>query len=152
VNDQLSGGAKALRSLGLTVFVVSAVFCGMLALTYLYGDQFLGWRRLAAAVALALAAAAAVGMTVDAFDLWVRGRRMTSFSLRMWHSFIFICVLVALVLTIVARAGGLLIVLTPALMVYLFAVVMRPAPKAGSPAARRPGTPARQRRGGRKRK
>ena len=45
-------------------------------------------------------------MMVDSFDLWMRGRRITAFSVRMVHSLVFVTILVAVVLSLVTRTPG----------------------------------------------
>lgn len=147
-SDELSPWQKTVRSLGLTVLLVTAVFLAGLAYTYVSGDEGTAWKRLALATALAAGSVASLAMTVDAFDFWVRGRSMSPFTLTMTRSLIFVAMLVALGLSLVAAGPALLLTMTPALMIYLFGVVR------GRPAAvRRPSSgDARQRRGGKKRK
>lgn len=146
--EDLTAGQRALRSLGMTVLAVTGVFLAGLAFTYVSGDGGSTWKRLALATGLAAGSIAAFAMTADAFDLWVRDRRMTDFGLKMTRSLIFVAMLGALGLSLVAAGPALLLTMTPAMMVYLFGVVRgRPAP------ARRPQSgERRQRRGGRKHK
>ena len=75
-------------------------------------------------------------MTIDSFDLWMLGRRITAFSVRMVHSLVFVAILVAIVLSVVTRTPGLLLVMAPALVIYLFTRAEVPA---GLEAAGRPG-------------
>jgi hypothetical protein len=152
MRQDLTVGQRVLRSLGLTVLLMTALGCGMLAYTYATGDQFEGWRRPYIVLSLLLAAVAAVTMTIDAFDLWMRGRRITAFSVRMVHSLVFVAILAAVVLSVVTRTPGLLLVMTPALVIYLF-TVLRPQP-ASRPGPVRGGGRSRlgrQKRGGKKR-
>ena len=152
MRQDLTVGQRVLRSGGLTILLMTALACGMLAYTYATGDQFGGWRQPFIVLSLLLAALAALTMTIDSFDLWMRGRRITAFSVRMVHSLVFVALLVAVVLSVVTRTPGLLLVLTPALVIYLFPV-MRPQPASRPGPARGGGRsqPRRQRRGGKKR-
>ena len=152
MRQDLTVGQRVLRSAGLTILLMTALACGLLAYTYAAGSQFGGWRQPFVVLSLLLAAVAVITMTIDSFDLWMRGRRITAFSVRMVHSLVFVAILVAVVLSVVTRTPGLLLVMTPALAIYLF-TVLRPQ------AASRPGTArgggrsraGRQKRGGRKR-
>ena len=145
--DDLSPGKKALRSLGLTVLLMTALVTAGLAVTYLSIDAGSAWQRVALAASVAAASVACFAMTADAFDFWVRGRKMTPSRLRVMRLLILIAMLAAMVLSLVVAGSALLLTLTPALMIYLFGVVRsRPAP------IRRPADLPRQRRGGKKRK
>ena len=148
-DDRQTAGQRAARSLGMTVLLVTAVLAGALAVTTL-GAEGVVWRRLAVAGGLAAASVAAVAMTADAADLWVRRRRMTPYSLKMTRSLVFVAMLVAAVLSVVGRATGFFLLMTPALLIYLFGVVRRrEAPVRRPP--RDGGAQRRQRRGGRRR-
>jgi len=160
--DDLTPGQKALRSAGLTVIMLTTLLSGGLAFSYLGGGQGGGWQRLASAGGLAAATVALAAMLVDAFDFWMRDRRITPFSLKMTRSLIFVAMLVAVALSVVASTPLFFVLMTPALMIYLFGVARRrPAPvrrpadaskaRASASAAQTSG-PSRQRRGGRKRK
>lgn len=167
-DDTLSPGAKILRSLGLTVLFMTVVGTLSLAYTYLTGTQFSGWQRLAVAGSLLFAAVSAVAMSADLFDYWRRGRRFSPFTVRMLRSLVFVAMLAAFILSVVAKGPAVLVFLAPALFVYLMAVwraalaedeavVAGRRRTAAAPARRRPGGggqsgPRRQRRGGRKRK
>ena len=102
-------GQRVLRSMGLTVLLMTALVCGLLAYTYATGDRFGGWRQPLIVLSLFLARVAAFVMTIDAFDLWMRGRRITAFSVRMVHSLVFVAMLVAVVLSVVTATPGLLL-------------------------------------------
>ncbi|MFA4965858.1 MAG: hypothetical protein WC709_09540 [Thermoleophilia bacterium] len=154
-SPEVSAGRRALYSAGLTVLVLTAAACGLLALTYAGGDQFAGWRRVAVVLSLLAAAVASLAMTVDVVDVWMLGRRFSPFSVRMLHSLVFLVVTAALALSLAAGTTGLFLIMTPALLLYLFTVI-RPqrARGAGGPraqAGRARSQPSRQRRGGRKR-
>ena len=148
----LTTGQKVLRSLGLTILFMTAIAAGTLAFTVLSGDAIGGWRRPLVALSLLLVAVAVLVMMIDAFDLWMLGRRITAFSVRMVNSLVFVAILVAAVLSVVTKTAGLLLVLTPALAIYLF-TVMRPRAASGPGPARAGGSPrrGRQKRGGKKR-
>jgi hypothetical protein len=172
--DDLSPGRKILRSAGLTVILVTALFSAGIAYSYLTGGQGTGWKQIASAAGLAAASVALFAMLADAFDAWVRQGRMTPFSLKMTRSLIFVTMLAAVVLSVVAGTPLFFILMTPALMTYLFGVVRsrpepirrpsdlsgrRPASGRRSSAAgakpsgsgAKPSGASRQRRGGRKR-
>ncbi len=148
----LTVGQRVLRSMGLTVLLMTALVCGLLAYTYATGDRFGGWRQPLIVLSLLLAAVAAFVMMVDSFDLWMRGRRITAYSVRMVHSLVFVTILVAVVLSLVTRTPGLLLVMTPALVVYLLTVLRPQAPSGPRPVGRGAGSRSgRQKRGGKKR-
>ena len=164
--DDVSPGARILRSLGLTVLFMTVVGTVSLAYTYLTGTQFGGWQRPAVAGSLLLAGVSATAMSADLFDYWRRGRRFTPFTVRMLRSLVFVAMLAAFVLSVVAKGPAVLVLLAPALFVYLIAV-WRAALAGDEPAATGSGRRAaparrraaggeprlrRQRRGGRKRR
>jgi hypothetical protein len=150
--QDLTVGQRVLRSLGLTILFMTAIGAGTLAFTIMGGDAVDGWRQPAVVVSLLFAALAALVMTIDAFDLWMLGRRITAFSVRMVHSLVFVAVLVAVVLSIVTKTPGLLLVLAPAMAIYLFTVLKRqPASKPGPARSGSRSRPNRQKRGGKKR-
>ena len=152
MRQDLTVGQRVLRSTGLTILLMTAVACGMLAYIYAAGSQFGGWRQPFVVLSLLLAAVAALTMTIDSFDLWMRGRRITAFSVRMVHSLVFVAILVAVVLSVVTKTPGLLLVMTPALVIYLFTVSK--AKRASRPGTARGGgrsRAGRQKRGGKKR-
>jgi O-antigen/teichoic acid export membrane protein len=153
--DDLSPGQKTLRSLGMTVILGTALLTAGLAVTYVSSDDGSTWSRLALATSMAAASVACFGILVDAFDFWVRGGRMTPFSRKMTRSLVFVAMLVALGLSLLAAGPALLLTLTPALMIYLFGVVrQRPAPIRRPPdlSSGHPSSAPRQKRGGKKRK
>lgn len=152
MRQDLTVGQRVLRSSGLTILLMTALACGMLAYTYAVGGQIGGWRQPLVVLSLLLAAVAALTMTIDSFDLWMLGRRITAFSVRMVHSLMFVAILVAVVLSVVTRTPGLLLVMTPALVIYLF-TVMRPQAASRQGPARGGGNSrrGRQKRGGKKR-
>ena len=152
MRQDLTVGQRVLRSSGLTILLMTTLACGMLAYTYAVGGQIGGWRQPLVVLSLLLAAVAALTMTIDSFDLWMLGRRITASSVRMVHSLVFVAILVAVVLSVVTRTPGLLFVMTPALVIYLF-TVMRPQPASRSGPARAGGSSrrGRQKRGGKKR-
>jgi hypothetical protein len=162
MRQDLSVGQRVLRSVGLTIMLMTAVFFGMLTVSYSTAKYAEGWRQALIVLSLVLAVVATLAMLADSFDLWMLGRRITAFSVRMIHSLVFVSVLAAVVLSLVTRTSGLLLVLTPTLVLYLFTVVKPPARAgSGSRAAPRSGARApggsrsqsgRQRRGGKKRK
>ena len=160
MRQDLTVGQRILRSIGLTIMLMTAVACALLAFSLAGGDTVEGWRKPLVVLSLLLAAVAALAMTVDSFDLWMLGRRVTAFSVRMLHSLVFVAILAAIVLSLVTRTPGLLLVTAPALVIYLF-TVMKPQPRAGAAgeprsAGRAPGRArsqsGRQRRGGKKHK
>jgi len=148
----LTVGQRVLRSMGLTILLMTALVCGLLAYTYAAGERFGGWRQPLIVLSLLLAALAAFTMMIDSFDLWMRGRRITAFSVRMVHSLVFVAILVAVVLSVVTGTPGLLLVMTPALVIYLFTVLKPQAASGPRPAARGGSSRSgRQKRGGKKR-
>ena len=152
MRQDLTVGQRVLRSSGLTILLMTTLACGMLAYTYAVGGQIGGWRQPLVVLSLLLAAVAALTMTIDSFDLWMLGRRITASSVRMVHSLVFVAILVAVVLSVVTRTPGLLLVMTPALVIYLFTVMRpqaasRPGPARAGGSSRR----GRQKRGGKKR-
>ena len=148
MRQDLTSGHKALRSLGLTILFMTVIGAGTFAFTVLSGDAIEGWRRQLVALSLLLAAVAALVMMIDAFDLWMLGRRITAFSVKMVHSLVFVAMLAAIVLSVVTKTSGLLLLVTPALAIYLFTVV-KPLPAPGKGRSR--AQPGRQKRGGKKR-
>ena len=152
MSQDFTVGQRVLRSAGLSILLMTALVCGLLAYTYATGSQFGGWRQPFVVLSLLLAALAALVMTIDSFDLWMLGRRITAFSVRMVHSLVFVAILVAVVLSVVTKTPGLLLVMTPALVIYLF-TVLKPQPATKPISARGGGRShsGRQKRGGKKR-
>ena len=147
-SDDLSVGQKLRRSLGLTLLVVTGVVLLGLGYGYVSGGEGDGWKQVVSALALLVAAVAVFAMLADTIDFWMRGRRMTAYSLKMTRSLVFVTMIVAVGLSLLGGTPGLLLVMSPALMVYLFGVVR------GTETPLRPASPAqrRQRRGGKKHK
>ena len=158
---------RAAQAVGLTVFFATATILSALFITRLVAG--LGSPQAAAAAfSTACAAVAAFGMLADAVDLWVRGRRMTVHSVKMFRSLVFVAVLAALAASILGGNALVGLLLSPALFTYLFISRRSPVPLAGSRRASggstgrgaRGGTSgpasspakARQRRGGKKRR
>ncbi len=163
---QPSTGARLARSAGLTVFLATGLMLLALVITRIAGG--LGSvQAIAVALSTFAGAVACLAMLIDAFDLWARGRRMTAYSQKMFHSLVFVAVLVALGVSIIGRNSLLLLIMAPSLVIYFF-IVRKPV-RAGSATPRsargatrggpsrqsgsRSGSSgARQRRGGRKRR
>jgi hypothetical protein len=160
MRQDLTVGQRILRSMGLTVMLMTAAACALLAVSLANGNTVQGWRQPLVVLSLILAAVAALTMTIDSFDLWMLGRRVSAFSVRMLHSLVFVAILAAIVMSLITRTPGLLLVTAPALVIYLF-TVMKPQPQPRAGAGPRPGGRAagraqpqsgRQKRGGKKRK
>ncbi|HOT23597.1 MAG TPA: hypothetical protein PLB30_04560 [Thermoleophilia bacterium] len=143
VRDDITLGQLALRTAGLVVILLTTLVCAVIAGGYVLAGQGSG-KQFAAVAGLSAAAVALFAMLVDAFDYWLRPRRMTASRLRMIRSLIFVTMLVAVVLSILAGTPAFFILMTPALMIYLFGV-MRRRPE---PIRRPPGRPGRQPGGG----
>ena len=160
-------GIRAGQALGLAVFLVSAILLTALFITGL-GSAFDSLQRTAASLSALSAAVAAFAMFIDAVDLWVRGRKMTPYGVKMVRSLIFVAVLVALLTSLVGGDSLMAVILAPSMVVYLFIARRRPAgpyaaatarggPRSGGsgPSGTRAGgssSKARQRRGGKKRR
>ena len=140
------------RSIGVTVFFMTAVAAATLAYTVSSGGAIGGRRQTLVVISLLLAAVAALTMTVDSFDLWMLGRRIPALVVRIVHWLVFVAVVAAAAVSVVARTPGLLLVMIPAVGIYLFAT-MRRQPATRRRAAGREGSArrARQKRGGKKR-
>ena len=74
-SDDLSVGQKLLRSLGLTLLVVTGVVLLGLGYGYVSGGEGEGWKQVVSALALLVAAVAVFAMLADSIDFWMRGRR-----------------------------------------------------------------------------
>ena len=81
----------------------------------------------AAAFSTLCATIAAFGMLIDAADLWVRGRKMTPYSVKMFRSLVFIAVLGALAASMLGGNSLVIPFLAPAMIIYLFIARKRPA-------------------------
>ena len=156
-------GIRAGQALGLTVFLVSAILLTALFITRL-GSAFDSLQLMAASLSTLSAAVAAFAMLIDGVDLWVRGRKMTPYSVRMFRSMIFVAVLVALLTSLVGGNSLMVVILAPSMLVYLFiarrsggtyaAATARGGPRPGGPSrSGRTGnssSKSRQRKGGKK--
>lgn len=143
-------GARLGRALVLTILLVTAIILFGLAGTAASQGSFSS-ARVALIVSTFLGAAAAVAMLGDAFDLWMLGRRMASPRVRVLRWMVFAAVLVALALTLLGQNTLLFLIMTPALVAYLFVIKSRPGTaRAGQATA--DASRGRQRRGGRKRR
>ena len=112
--------------------------------------------------AAACALVAALGMLIDAVDLWLRGRRMTPQAVTMIRSMVFVAVLGALASAMLGKSTVVVIYLMPAMIIYLLISRRRPAtaaaaggPRSSSSGARSGGSSSgayksRQRKGGKK--
>jgi len=117
-------GIRAGQALGLTVFLVSAILLTALFVTRL-GTAFDSLQLMAASLSTLSAAVAAFAMLIDGVDLWVRGRKMTPYSVKMFRSMIFVAVLVALLTSLVGGNSLMVVILAPSMVVYLF-IARRP--------------------------
>jgi hypothetical protein len=152
------------QAAGLTLYVVTLAILVGLFVTFA-GKGLSSLQEGALLFSTAAAIVAVGGMGWDAVDLWLRGRRMTPYSVKMFRSLVFVSVLAALGSSFLARTTAPVLILAPSMIVYLF-VARRPATGAASSArggaasrgggAARPGSPGpsrtRQRRGGKKHK
>ncbi len=147
-------GVRASQALGLTIFLATAAFLVALLLSGL-GSAFESVQKAAVAFSTLCAAVAAFGMLIDAADLWVRGRKMTAYSVKMFRSLVFVAVLGALVASLFGGNSLVIVFLAPAMIVYLFIARRRPAGSGGGSAARSSSAStarSRQKRGGKKRR
>ena len=129
-------GIRALEALGLTVFLATAAFLTALFLTRI-GSVFDSLQTAAAAFSTLCAAIAAFGMLIDAVDLWVRGRKMTPYSVKLFRSLVFVAVLGALAGSMLGGNSLVVLFLAPSMVVYLFIARKRPAGSyATSPSSR----------------
>ena len=154
-------GIRVLEALGLTVFLATAAFLTALFLSRL-GHVFDSLQTAAAAFSTLCATIAAFGMLIDAADLWVRGRKMTPYSVKMFRSMVFIAVLGALAGSMLGGNSLVIPFLAPAMIIYLFIARKRPAARyATAPGSAHSGsgggrtgsaspTKSRQRKGGKK--
>ena len=111
-------GVRASQALGLTIFLATAAFLVALLLSGL-GSAFESVQKAAVAFSTLCAAVAAFGMLIDAADLWVRGRKMTAYSVKMFRSLVFVAVLGALVASLFGGNSLVIVFLAPAMIVYL---------------------------------
>jgi hypothetical protein len=146
------------QAAGLTLYVATLAVLTALFLTFA-GQGVSSLQDGALLFSTAAAVVAVAGMGWDAVDLWLRGRKMTPYSVKMFRSLVFVCVLAALGSSFLARTTAPVLVLFPSMIVYLF-IARRPAkgaPASGGGNSARSGSPAaasrsRQRRGGKKHK
>jgi hypothetical protein len=159
---------RAGQALGLTIFVATAAFLTALLLSGV-GSVFDSLQKAAVSFSTLCAAIAAFVMLLDAADLWVRGRKMTAHSVRLFRSLVFVAVLGALAASMLGGNSLVIIFLAPAMVTYL--LITRRVPKSpyatatgsarsgsrggssGSSGGGRPAGPtqkARQRKGGKK--
>lgn len=154
-------GIRVLEAFGLTVFLATAAFLTALFLSGL-GGVFESLETAAAAFSTLCATVAAFAMLIDAADLWVRGRKMSPYAVKMFRSLVFIAVLGALAASLLGGNSLVIPLLVPAMIVYLFIARKRPAARyATAPGGARGGsgggrtasaspTKSRQRKGGKK--
>ena len=150
-------GFRAVEALGLTVFLATGLFLAALFLTRL-GAAFDSLQTAAASFSTLCAAGAAFGMLIDAADLWVRGRKMTPYSVKVIRSLVFVAVLLALVASLLGGNSLVIPFLAPAMIIYLFIARRPPVATAaahsgsGTSGSRSGGSygKSRQRKGGKK--
>jgi hypothetical protein len=152
------------QAAALTLFVATLAILTGLFFTFVPRASFTT-QNIALLFSTLCAIVATFGMGWDAVDLWLRGRKMTPYSVKMFRSMVFVAVLGALGTSFVARTTAPVLILAPSMFVYLF-VSRRPATDSAMRGAARPArggaqgtartsasTPrVRQRRGGKKRK
>lgn len=152
-------GIRIGQAAGLTVFLVTAALLTSLVITRLV-DGISSLQTAALTFSTAAAAVAVIVMLIDAIDLWLRGRRMTAYSVKMYRSLVFVAILGALTASLLGGNSALVLVLAPSMVIYFFIVrattVRRPTAGAtrGTTArtsAAKPSAPrSRQRKGGKK--
>ena len=152
---------QAGHALGLAVYVATAALLAAVLV-----NLIVKWpttlQEISVAFATACALVAALGMLIDAVDLWIRGRRMTPQAVTMVRAMVFVAVIGALATAMLGKSTVVVIYLMPAMLIYLFISRRRPATAAtaggsrgGSSGARSGGsssggTKSRQRKGGKK--
>ena len=142
-------GVRIAQSAGLTVFLATGiVLVGLVVSSLASGTGSL--RAIAAVLSTLAGAVACFAMLIDSIDLWMLDRRMTPYSQKMFHSLVFVSMLVALGLSVVGRNALLLVFLAPSMVIYL--LVVRKPPPPSRPAGGKGGGAGRQRRGGKKTK
>ena len=161
-------GLTVPHALGL--FVIVATAAALVAVLINRVGHGLGSLEAAAtAFSLAVGALACFAMLVDAVDAWVRGGTMTPHGRRMNRSLVSVALFAAVATAMLGGSLTLLLILGPALVIYLLIARSSLTPrraamgrgagggaagagKASSPVAKQ-GIPAsRQRRGGKKRR
>jgi hypothetical protein len=123
---------RAGQALGLTIFVATAAFLTALLISGA-GTTFDSVQKAAVSFSTLCAAVAAFVMLLDAADLWVRGRKMTAYSVKMFRSLVFIAVLGALAASLFGGNSLVIVFLAPAMIVYL--VITRKNPNTSRAAA-----------------
>ena len=83
------------------------------------GSVFDSLQKAAVSFSTLCAAIAAFVMLLDAADLWVRGRKMTAYSVKMFRSLVFVAVLGALAASMLGGNSLVIIFLAPAMVTYL---------------------------------
>ena len=154
-------GISVPHALGLFVFVATAAVLAMLFITRVtHGLGSLA--AVATAFALAVAVVACFAMMFDAVDAWVKGGTMTPHGRRMLRSLVSVALIGAVAASILGDNLQLMLILLPALVIYLFIAreslrfltgpagraARGPEPVAQTASASR----GRQRRGGKKRR
>jgi hypothetical protein len=158
---------RAGQALGLTIFVATAAFLTALLLSGV-GAAFDSLQKAAVSFSTLCAVVASIVMLLDAADLWVRGRKMTAYSVKMFRSLVFVAVLGALAASLLGGNSLVIMFLAPAMVTYLFITRKNPSnPYATAPATgsarsgsrggtsgssggSRPASKSRQRKGGKK--
>jgi len=158
-------GLTVPHALGL--FVIVATAAALVAILISRVGHGLGSLQAAAtAFALAVGTVACFAMLVDAVDAWVKGGTMTPHGRRMNRSLVSIALFAAVATAMLGGSLTLMLILGPALVIYLLIARSSLTPrraatgaagggapgagKASSPAARQAAPASRQRRGGKK--
>ena len=160
-------GLTVPHALGL--FVIVATAAALVAVLINRVSHGLGSLQAAAtAFALVVGTVACFAMLVDAVDAWVKGGTMTPHARRMNRSLVSVALFAAVATAMLGGSLTLMIILGPALVIYLLIARSSLTPrraatggagggaagagKASSPAAKQGAPAARQRRGGKKRR
>ena len=107
------------HALGLFVFVATAAVFAVMFITRL--STGLGsLEAIASAFSLLVATVACFAMLVDAVDAWANGRSMTPHGRRMTRSLVTVALVGSLAAALLAGRLQSMLVLGPALVVYLF--------------------------------
>jgi hypothetical protein len=148
------------QAAALTLFVATLAILTGLFFTFVPRAS-LTTQNIALLLSTLCAIVATFGMGWDAIDLWLRGRKMTPYSVKMFRSMVFVAVIGALATSFVARTTAPVLILAPSMFVYLFvsrrpaaggAATQRSAASGGARTGTVSSARARQRRGGKKRK
>lgn len=160
-------GVTVPHALGL--FVIVATAAALVAILISRVGHGLGSLQAAAtAFSLAVGAVACFAMLVDAVDAWVKGGTMTPHGRRMNRSLVSVALFAAVATAVLGGSLTLMLILGPALVIYLLIARGSLAPrraaiggarggaagagKAPPPAANQSSPASRQRRGGKKRR